>query len=83
MCVQGGNRLLFTHLTPSEIVEHDLRPFGQLAVCPEAKRGGVGLPDTGTRILLGYHLFFLLVNASRRVRTIHGIGLFETRTMSK
>ena len=31
-------RLLFTHLTPSEIVEQDLRPFGQLEVCPEAKR---------------------------------------------
>ena len=67
----SGNRLLFTHLTPSEIVEHDLiRPFGQLCRLAGSEKGR---SRTGTRVLLGYHLFFLLVNANRRVRTIHGI----------
>ena len=39
-----------THLIRSEIVEHDLRPLGKLAVRirTDSKRGGVGLPDAGT-----------------------------------
>ena len=53
LCFRGSSRLLYTHLTRSEVVEHDLRP----GVRPETKRGGVGLPDAGTRVLRS-HLFF-------------------------